>query len=470
MPVADPFLLAHQAGPRTFDLSGKLWPVSIRDQMVRGRLLVDRMFDQGLLVEDPASLDSRLLVIGAGACGVTAAAHAAVRGANVLLIDKAADRFGFQRNAPTRWIDPVQYDWPLDQWTGAGFPWTGATMPLSWSAGPAPAVAHTWETRDIPMSLSLAAGRLRIVMTAGLDGPMALLPEKVHVHIKVKGTTCPEPMEFGRVIVAVGPGQEKTAVPWPKTPGGYVGFEFWETDDFEVRPWNHGASSTNVVISGAGDGSLQDFVRLMTGLSSAKLVYLTCGFAPSVARDLNAAEAIARSALHWGNNGEYDHLIHMRLDAEHRAVARRALGSASVRTALDGMLANAPDLTRLVYRCHHLTCMYGLNRFLTHLIIERFSLPAPPRVSLEVDDGAAVQAVTGLGHACGDPATCFGLDHDVTLADDQSCFDEVPATRPRRIVQANVVVIRHGLQEGDVRNLGLVPQLRARQVLPYYLP
>ena len=53
--------------------------MSIRDQMIRGRLLVDRMFDQGVLDVNPASLDSRLLVIGAGACGVTAAAHAAVR-------------------------------------------------------------------------------------------------------------------------------------------------------------------------------------------------------------------------------------------------------------------------------------------------------------------------------------------------------------------------------------------------------
>jgi len=356
---------------------------------------------------------------------------------------------------------------------GMGSPWAGANMPHSYLAGPAPTVASTWELRDLPLAIVLAAGRLKILMNAGLDGPMALLPDKVHVHIKVKGRSCPEPMEFGRVIVAVGPGQEKTAVPWPKVAGGYAGFEFWEKDDFEVRPWTHGAASTDVVISGAGDGSLQDFLRLMTGLPSAKHIYLTCGLSPSVARDLNTAEAIARSALHWGNNGNYDHLIHRQLDVEHRAAARRVLGSARVRTALDGMLANAPDSMRLVFRCDHFTCMYGLNRFLAHLIIERFllpKLPPPPPVILMVNAGTIVTAAVGLGHPCGVPAYCFGKPHEVKLAGAPSCWAAGPPPGPPAAVRANVVVIRHGLQEGDVRNLGLVPQLRARQILPYYPP
>jgi hypothetical protein len=476
MTIADPFLLAHQAGPRTFDLSGKLWPVSIRDQMVRGRLLVDRMFDQGILVTDPADIDSRLLVIGAGACGATAAAHAAVRGATVLLIDKEKDRFGFQLKAPSRWVDPAQYDWPLDHWTGTTFPWAGSAMPLTWSAGPAPAVAAQWEN-DLRAALAVAAGRLTILMRAGLSGPLALLPDKVHVHLAVQGRPCPEPMEFGRVIVAVGPGQEKTAVPWPAVTGGYVGFEFWEHDPFEDRPWKHTAPRTDALISGAGDGALQDFLRLMTGEPSAKLVSSRCGLPAWVARDLGSAEAVARSALHWGTNGEYDHLIHMQLDAEHRAVARRALGLPAVVAALDGMLsARAPDGMALVFPCRHLMCMYGLNRFLVHLIIERFKMlpPAPPArwPSLDVLDGSSVTAVTahpGSPHACGTASACFGQGHEVTLVDAPVCYRRTQPTR-RWTRDANVVVIRHGLEERDIRNLGLVPQLRARQVLPYYLP
>ena len=81
--MADPFLLAHLVGPRIFDLSGKLNPISIRDQMVRGRMLIDRAFEANLIGPDES-----LLVIGSGACGATAAVRAAERETQTLLIDK----------------------------------------------------------------------------------------------------------------------------------------------------------------------------------------------------------------------------------------------------------------------------------------------------------------------------------------------------------------------------------------------
>ena len=40
--MADPFLTAHLVAPLQFELGGRLWPVSIRDQMVRGQLFVRR--------------------------------------------------------------------------------------------------------------------------------------------------------------------------------------------------------------------------------------------------------------------------------------------------------------------------------------------------------------------------------------------------------------------------------------------
>lgn len=472
MTVADPFLLAHQAGPRTFDLSGKLWPVSIRDQMVRAQLLVDRLFDQKLLVDKPNQIDSRLLVIGAGACGATAAVHAATLGASVLLIDKASHRFGFQRNSPSRWIDPAQYDWPLDHWIGNRFPWTGAKIPLAWSAGPAPRVAIAWD-RDLLLAIRALPGRLGIVMDAELDGPIAFTPDKLHAHIRdKKGAICPESLEFGRLIVAVGPGSEKTAIPWPKVPGSYVGFEFWEKDPFEVRPFP--SRPTNVLISGAGDGSVQDFLRLMTSERSAKLSYRKCGMPPGLARDLHAAEAIARSALHWGDNGKFDHNIHMQLDAEHIKLAGVALAHPGVLANLDAMLVNAPDKMTLVYRCDHLTCMYGLNRFLVHLIIERLKLPHKLPIGLTIAQKNTVIAVIPAGahvaRGCGVARRCFCEDHEVALEAAPSCFVKSVPGVGAWTIPANVVVIRHGLEEGDIRNLGLVPHLRPRQVLPYYLP
>lgn len=45
--MTDPFLTAHWAAPRVYDISGKLSPVSIRDQMIRGRLFAERALASG---------------------------------------------------------------------------------------------------------------------------------------------------------------------------------------------------------------------------------------------------------------------------------------------------------------------------------------------------------------------------------------------------------------------------------------
>ncbi len=51
--------------------------------MVRGRMLIDRAIEANLIGPDEI-----LLVIGAGACGATAAVRAAERDIKTLLIDK----------------------------------------------------------------------------------------------------------------------------------------------------------------------------------------------------------------------------------------------------------------------------------------------------------------------------------------------------------------------------------------------
>ena len=45
----EPFLLAHQVLPQLYLISSHVGPISIRDQMVRGRLVVERALEQGLI-------------------------------------------------------------------------------------------------------------------------------------------------------------------------------------------------------------------------------------------------------------------------------------------------------------------------------------------------------------------------------------------------------------------------------------
>lgn len=140
----DPFLLAHQVYPFFFNIGGRLWPISIRDQMVRGVELANRLVDLGLVGGEKAR---PLLVVGAGAGGASAAIQAADRGVPTLLIDRQPAPFTLQRNCQTRWLNPTQYDWPADSWSGGIYPYGGATCPLPWTADWSHQLAAQWQLR-----------------------------------------------------------------------------------------------------------------------------------------------------------------------------------------------------------------------------------------------------------------------------------------------------------------------------------
>lgn len=107
MRTTDPFLNDHFAGAYVFHIGGRLWPISIRDQMMRGQLVIERALEQDLIHQNRP-----VAVVGAGAAGVTAALRAAEEGVPVTLFEE--DRL-FARHAlcGTRWVHPTQYDWPV---------------------------------------------------------------------------------------------------------------------------------------------------------------------------------------------------------------------------------------------------------------------------------------------------------------------------------------------------------------------
>src|SRR4051794_8982966 len=103
----DPFLLSHECGPHQIMIAGPLAPISIRDQMLRAKLAVERSRERGLI-----SANHPLIVVGAGAGGASAAIRAVQLGIPATLLDAGGRAFGRQRLCTTRWVDPTQYDWP----------------------------------------------------------------------------------------------------------------------------------------------------------------------------------------------------------------------------------------------------------------------------------------------------------------------------------------------------------------------
>lgn len=423
--MSDPFLHAHHVAQRIFNISGKLTPVSIKDQMIRARLFVDRAAENGEISEAP---NQGLLVIGGGACGITAALRALELGVPATVLEKSPRLFLLQESCTTRWLDPFQYDWPLEHWAAGRFPLSGAaSMPLSFSPGPGPQVTQDWWL-DLRAARAALAPSLSIHVQAQLAAAAPISHTAPNPFVTVQYTTSagPQSASFGGVLVTSGFGTEKTRVG-----ASFRGFPFWETDP--LGRGNCGlprATPARVVISGGGDGALQDFLRITTGMQSAKEVFQACGIPASIAVALKDVERRTACAYHWGEHAGHDHGLHMELEQEHRRQVGIALGTPRVIANLRGLLVNRPKTLTLVHVCQHLTPFYGLNRFLTLLIAE-YLRQVDELLVIHPQTGVTGVVSSGSSHVCAaDPHICHGVPHEVEFSAWGSCKDTSAGPTP----------------------------------------
>src|SRR4051812_33411471 len=99
--MTDPILDTHRQAPFYYLTSGPS-PINIRDQMLRGVTLVERLIES-----QEIGPNRPLLVIGAGAGGATSAIESASQGVRTLFVEPQLTPFLTQRHATSRWIDPT---------------------------------------------------------------------------------------------------------------------------------------------------------------------------------------------------------------------------------------------------------------------------------------------------------------------------------------------------------------------------
>ena len=475
--MPDPFLIHHEVYPFCFNIGGRLSPVSIRDQMVRGRAIVDRLVAAGLI---GVGLD--LVVAGAGAAGVTAAMHAASLGVNAHLIERGPGPFAVQAGCTTRLINPTQYDWPLTHWDENRYPWVAPSMPLRWSRGLSSSVAASWHAQ-MRMLMASAAGRafsftplhnVTLIATTGAAGPIT-------VDVTPVAGGRPHTILAGALVSCIGFGSEDCSVPSSRgrtvTKGvtaGYTGFAFWETDPYNGRSW----IDENVLISGGGDGALQDFLRIVTGQLEAQKIYrdlfaaaprlrVISEFEPA----LQSAEDQASRAFAWSDSAREDHEILVTLRAAYARAISLIMGSRDWKRLLPRLsvlTTGAPNLT-LVHRCNHFSRSYGLNQFLVMLIAEYFKTvnPANPTVRI-IGDKEVRSIISADYHTClDDPTACDGYAHSVDVDDHADCFGS-SGILSRLPQDYHAIVVRHGIVPGTVPK-PLRPILLPRQILPYHV-
>lgn len=407
MPEKDTLsLLALKVAPNVFDLSSGQQHVSIRDQIIRAQMLV-----RDLCEADP--LAQRILVVGAGIAGVTAALEAAAQGRTVVVADTAKEAFSLQRGAPQRFVGPFMYEWPASFFDDQSYPprdsstWGKATpitpawcgkRPLSgtelaaqldyWldlvKGDPARMRGYypRWQAPDWWMAATAASVRAAVRRFAEQTG--AAVQHRVDGRSGVAYVdACQIDLSHGGrmetrhfkpdyILLGAGLGDENVALPEIKItatgPEAVHGPRFWATDTLldDVTKNRH------IGVFGGGDGALQDALRALTGFGHPLDMVRKMEKNAEVGRlllkakeRLLAMEQQSRLIATWKlGQGAY-----AELDRACGVLAVSLCRKPAMRRALLACLREGTGLVFHFVRESHFGKAYLLNRFLMHLLI-----------------------------------------------------------------------------------------------------
>lgn len=276
---AVPFpLLAHRVRPRWYDLSTLQARISVRDHLVRSRILLLTLIENQLLRQG-----HRLLVVGAGVAGVNAAmTAAAARNIDVVLIERQAAPFGLQAACTTRYLNAFEYDWPREGWHLQEYPRElHSRLRYDWfdPSNPSPpdyltvrgtdlASVHAFDWGDQLKQFCRLHSNLQCRWANELLPNFQWVPNSKQWEVSIQdhsnlAAAGVQVEKFDFVVTALGQGEETTA--WTDPTGAPVptkSRQFWENDT--VRDHNLGFSyAPKVLIIGLGDGALQDWWRCL---------------------------------------------------------------------------------------------------------------------------------------------------------------------------------------------------------------
>jgi len=489
MAVLDNFLLSHQIDSAHFNIGGHLTPISIRDQMLRGRLIVARAIENDLI-----AAGRRLLIVGAGVGGITAAMYAATAGVDVTLMEQKGRPFD-RHHSCGRVVNPTQYDWQLAHWDEGMLPFSGTPpMLLAWpKPDRATFLTGNWlaqyNTFKITPDGRNINERFRTKFLRAQPSPSAPGPLNVEFQ-ELDQTGHPIGLvrdeHFHMLISAIGFGEERCFL-YKTHP--FRGFEFWANDPYEQAGLTWKAQSIikkRVVISGAGDGALQDFLRIVTKKSCAFDIWKSLDLASVIGSDvlgkelrtLSDEDVHASRALHWGNCEGHDHPVLDRVHDIYQKTVEKIYNLRGVADACQAIVRDDAASIALVHPCSHFGNVYGLNRFLSNLFMLRLK-----ESGMNVHYPKARVFDVKCNHALGskpDSMVCDGESHVVSICPAPDCYimtdpaSYSQSTSPActQDLDCEVVVMRHGLIPPALVRVDdpAVELSRTRQMLPYFFP
>jgi hypothetical protein len=476
MGMLDPFLRAHQLAPRFFSMSGKLYPISVRDQMVRAQMFVTRAIAAGYFND---SDHNRLIVVGAGAAGVTASICAVEQGVPTLLLERHLQPFNVQANCQTRWLCPTLYDFPAKHWPVGEYPPSTLTAapPLIWKADWVHVLIGPWRDkfRDVKTAAnSILEYRpyLDVLTKPELDPSERFTVLSVEINDPVKGPYT-EKIPAAIVLLATGFGEERRFLMNgdPPVPHPTWGYAFWEDDPFDKPNFDvKGGARPKVLISGSGDGAIQDFLRIVTTdkCKSPKDIFEKVQLPDKLMLELASAENWAQRAFGWGGGVHPDHGELTHLHQIHLRIVNHLLNSdGGLPVRLNSLLKDPLPEVKMVFECDHFSQCYGMNRFIGLLIGTYLERRSRTRVFFPGRRVKDIESCDRTVHVCQHNAPdCHGKMHRVALVEWPDCRGV--AGRPAESFEANILVLRHGLLDNALPYDPTPPSFR--QTIPYQLP
>jgi hypothetical protein len=300
--------------------------------------------------------------------------------------------------------------------------------------------------------------------------PMYRASDKtVHVRYAKRGSDNETRSSFGAILYARGAGKERVTI-GPEQ-ARYRGYRFWETDPFEER--NLGLSVNGeprrVLICGSGDGALQDFLRIATGMKSAKEIMqaILPSFDARLLHQLYSEEDQGARAK-VSNGLRWDHHVQLRLDRVHRHIAAQLLpadrSNVSLEKQIETLLGHSRTTElRLIHLCKHFTAMYPLNRFLVHLL-HRYAKVADLTERIDILSNRGLAVVVCRNHKpTKNHNTCHGLEHLVILSKQPDCQPSAASHLIQVERPFHAIIIRFGPEPSPGPHL-----LINRHTLPYH--
>lgn len=451
---------SHKVSLRTFEITGAR-PSSIRDQILKAAALVQSLFDEGYISDSVP-----LLVLGGGASGVACAGMAVSLGVDAWILEKNKKHFQKQIGIATRYIDPVEFDWPDSHWIEGTFPRVnGDWIPLAFERGSAADIAFSWQ-QMVDEDFLYMPGAFNSVMNIDVR-KLKFKESKKFVKVinwpKEVGK-CPN---FGAAIACIGFGKE--VVHDKLGQWEFKGAEFWAVDNIHLPKLGvKGDKDVRVLVSGGGDGAQQDLLRVLTGKFGRELfehiefaiptkkqrtdfqnMMLSVSAFEQEMHQKNCLNQTSNNLKKWDEfySGQVESLTNSWSDKLIQHLLKKILRQE--------VLNDVVNLTWL-QRGNCVGVCYALNRFLSTLVLKLYSLhsnrplhsASRVRANLEIGEEIVLTDLciskissSRTAHPCSDPAKCYGQPHHVFVKPSDDSIE----MRKVLLGEFGLIIIRHGV-------------------------